>query len=226
MPTISALEPQKRKGRLNVFVDGQFILGVGENVAADLGLRVGREMTPEKLRETAGAEEVHKAMEAALGLLDVRARATREIKTRLALKGYEEDVIQKVLAKLVRMELLDDAQFAAQWVQAKTRVEGSRPMGRRRLSQELFQKGVSKEEVTEALEKVTDDAELELARAAARKKVRAVPSNPDALRAEQQKMIGFLQRRGFGWQVVKQVTREVLPAASDVEDEDLELAEE
>lgn len=226
MPTISALEPQKRKGRLNVFVDGQFILGVGEAVAADLGLRVGRDMTPEKLRETAGAEEVHKATEAALGLLDVRARATREIKTRLAQKGYEEDVIQKVLDKLVRMELLDDAQFAAQWVQAKTRVEGSRPMGRRRLSQELFQKGVSKEEVTEAVEKVTDDAELELARAAARKKVRTVPTNPDALQAERQKMIGFLQRRGFGWQTVKQVTREVLPTAAEAENEDLELAEE
>ncbi len=124
------------------------------------------------------------------------------------------------------MELLDDAQFAAQWVQAKTRVEGSRPMGRRRLTQELFQKGVSKEEVTEAVGKVTDDAELELARAAARKKVRAVPSNPEVLRTEQQKMIGFLQRRGFGWQVVKQVTREVLPAASDLEDEELGLAEE
>lgn len=226
MPTISALEPQKRKGRLNVFVDGQFILGVGENVAADLGLRVGREMTPEKLRETAGAEEVHKATEAALGLLDVRARATREIKTRLAQKGYEEEVVQKVLDKLVRMELLDDAQFAAQWVQAKTRVEGSRPMGRRRLSQELFQKGVSKEEVTEAVEKVTDDAELELARGAARKKVRTVPTSSDALQAERQKMIGFLQRRGFGWQTVKQVTREVLPTALEAEDKEFDLAEE
>ncbi len=67
MPTISALEPQRRKGRLNVFVDGHFILGVGENVAADLGLRVGREITPEKLLEIAGAEEVHKAMEVCAG---------------------------------------------------------------------------------------------------------------------------------------------------------------
>ena len=75
MPSITALEPQRRPGRLNVFVDGQFIIGVGEAVAADLSLRVGREITPEKLREVAGAEEVHKATEAALVLLEVRARA-------------------------------------------------------------------------------------------------------------------------------------------------------
>ena len=152
MPTITALEPQKRKGRLNVFVDGQFVIGVGEAVAADLNLRVGREITADKLREVAGAEEVHKALEGALGLLEVRARATREIETRLKQKGYEEGVIAQVIEKLRRLELLDDAQFAAQWVEARSRPGGSRPLGRQRLRTELFGKGVGKEQIAEAFE--------------------------------------------------------------------------
>ncbi len=219
MPNISALEPQKRHpNRLNVFVDGQFIIGVGEQVAADLGLRVGREMTPEKLREVAGAEEVHKATEAALRLLEVRARAKREIETRLTQKGYEDGVIAQVTEKLTRLALLDDAQFAAQWVEAKTRPGGSRPVGRRRITQELFQKGVGKDQIDEAVEAVTDEAELALAQAAARKKVRQVPADRDALQAERQKLMGFLQRRGFGWEVVKRVTREALPTMAEAED--------
>ena len=218
MPTVTALEPQKRKGRLNVFVDGQFVIGVGESVAADLNLRVGREMTADKLREVAGAEEVHKALEAALGLLEVRARATREIETRLKQKGYEEDVIAQVLEKLRRLELLDDAQFAAQWVEARSRVGGSRPIGRQRLRTELFQKGVGKDQIAAAVESVSDEDELALARAAAAKKVRHVPSDPDTLRAERQKLMGFLQRRGFGWEIVKAVTREALPASTDADD--------
>lgn len=227
MPSITALEPQKRrKGRLNIFVDGQFVIGVGESVAADLGLRVGREMTAEKLREVAGAEEVHKATEAALGLLDVRARARREIETRLKQKGYEDDVIARVLEKLVRLNLLDDAQFAAQWVEARSRAGGSRPMGRRRLSQELFQKGVAKEQVAEAVERVSDDDELALARQAASKKVRLVPTDRDALQAERQKLMGFLQRRGFGWETVKRVTREALPAPGEADDEELDDADD
>ncbi len=220
MPTISAVEPQRRKGRLNVFVDGQFILGVGENVAADLGLRVGREMTAEKLREVAGAEEVHKATEAALVLLEVRARASREIETRLKQKGYEEPVIAQVIEKLRRLELLDDTLFAHQWVEARSRIGGSRPIGRRRLTTELFQKGVAKDEILEAVARVTDDDEMALAREAARKKVRHVPTDPDTLRAERQKLMGFLQRRGFGWETVKAVTREALPAPTDAEDEE------
>ncbi len=217
---ITALEPQRRPGRLNVFVDGQFIIGVGETVAADLGLRVGREITPDTLREVAGAEEVHKATEAALVLLEVRARARREVETRLAQKGYEEGIIAQVLEKLTRLGLLDDAQFAAQWVEAKTRVGGSRPVGRRRLSSELFGKGVAKDQIAEAVEKVTNEDELALARAAAGKKVRVVPTDRDALQAERRKLMGFLQRRGFGWETVKQVTREALPAPGEEADEE------
>lgn len=226
MPSITALEPQRRKGRLNVFVDGQFILGVGEAVAADLGLRVGREITPETLREVAGAEEAHKATEAALGLLEVRARATREITTRLAQKGYEENVVQAVIQKLTRLELLDDALFARQWVEARARVGGNRPIGKRRLSQELALKGVARTEIEAAVDHVSAGDELALARAAARKKVRVVPAERDALQAERQKMIGFLQRRGFGWDIVKQVTRETLPSPGDGDDEDIEAAQE
>jgi regulatory protein len=223
MPTITALEPQKRKGRLNVFVDGQFVLGVGEGVAADLGLRVGREMTAERLREVAGAEEVHKATEAALGLLEVRARAAREIETRLKQKGYEGDVIAQVVEKLRRLELLDDSLFARQWVEARSRMGGSRPLGRRRLATELLQKGVAQAEIAQAVARVSDDDEMGLAREAARKKVRHVPADPDALRAERRKLMGFLQRRGFGWEVVNAVTREALPTPMEDEGDEDEL---
>lgn len=220
MTEITALEPQKRKGRLNVFVDGQFIMGIGESVAADLSLRVGREITPEKLREIAGAEEVHKATEAALVLLEVRARAKREIEMRLSQKGYEESIISRVIEKLIRLGLLDDAQFAAQWVEAKTRVGGSRPVGRRRLSSELYAKGVAKDQIAEAVAAVTGADELVLARAAAAKKVRSVPTDPEALQAERRRLMGFLQRRGFGWETVKLVTRETLPPpGNDTEEE-------
>ncbi len=226
MPEITAMEPQKRKGRLNIFVDGQFVIGVGEAVAADLSLRVGREITPEKLTEIAGAEEVQKALDSALGLLEVRARAKREIETRLAQKGIEEGIIAIVLEKLARLGLLDDAQFAAQWVEAKTRVGGNRPVGRRRLSSELYAKGVAKDQIAEAVEVVTNDDELALARAAASKKVRGVPpSDREALQKERQKLMGFLQRRGFGWETVKQVTRESLPARGDAEEDDFDPEE-
>ena len=159
-------------------------------------------------------------LELGLLLLEVRARAKREIETRLTQKGYEEGIIEQVIEKLVRLELINDAQFAAAWVEAKTRVGGNRPVGRRRLSSELYAKGVAKDQIAEAVGIVSNSDELVLARAAAAKKVRTVPTDRDLLQAERRKLMGFLQRRGFGWETVKQVTRESLPAKGDAEEDD------
>jgi len=221
MPKITALEPQKRKGRLNVFVDGHFVIGVGEAVAVQLGLRIGREIDQERLRDIVAAEEVNKAYESALRSLDIRARSEREITQKLARVGFAETTVAAVVDKLRNMKLLDDTAFAAQWVEGRTRVEGSRPIGRRRLAQELFQKGVKKELAEEALANVSEDDEYILALAAAQKKVRKPPSDPEALVDEQRKLIAFLQRRGFGWGTIKRVIADVLGAGSeDIDDFD------
>ena len=220
MPTITALEPQRRKGRLNVFVDGQFVIGVGEAVAADLNLRVGREITADKLREVAGAEEVHKATEAALGLLEVRARATREIETRLKQKGYEEGVIAQV-----------DRKTAAAGTAGRRpvrRAVGRGPLPPRRQpahraaapADRAVREGRRQGRRSPRPSSASPTRTSWPWRGRRRpKKVRHVPADPDALRAERQKLMGFLQRRGFGWEIVKAVTREALPAPSDAEDE-------
>lgn len=219
MSKITALEPQKRKGRLNVFVDGRFVIGVGEAVAADLRLVVGRQIDGDRLREIVAAEEQNKAYESALRSLETRPRAEQEIQRKLKTAGYDETIIRSVIDKLKRLELLDDEAFAAQWVESRARVEGSRPVGRRRIAQELFQKGVDKETADGAIGSVSDDDEYALALAAARKKVRAVPSDPEALAVERRKLIAFLQRRGFGWSTVKAVSADVLGGAVDDFDE-------
>ena len=213
MSTITAIEPQqKRAGRYNIFVDGEFVIGVSEGVVADLSLRVGDLVTTEELRMVAAAEEVRKAIDSASGLLAVRARAEREIKTRLITKGYEEGVIGQAIEKLRDLGLLNDADFATQWVGARASATAGRPMGKRRLAVELGQKGVARDQVADALSQVSEDDELSMARAAAQKKVRKIPAGSDALQAERQKLIGFLQRRGFAWNVVKQITDETLGA--------------
>ncbi len=216
MPQITALEPQRRKGRLNVFVDGQFVIGVGETVAADLGLRVGREITPERLREIAGAEEVHKATEAALVLLEVRARARREIETRLAQKGYDEECHRAGDGKAdPAWNCSTTPSLPRSGWRPKRASAAAGPSASGGCRQELFGKGVAKDQIAEAVERVSEDDELALARAAARKKVRVVPTDREALQAERRKLMGFLQRRGFGWETVKRVTREALPAPGE-----------
>jgi|SRR5579883_3271934 len=212
MPKITAITPQRRKGRFSIFVDGEFVVGVGEKVVADLGLAVGKPITAGELARVARAEEVRRATDASLRLLEVRPRARREIETRLKQKGYEEQIIADSIAALTRLGLIDDAQFAAQWVESRSR---SRPGGVRKLKTELYQKGVGKEQIEEAVGTVSEDDEADLARRALSKKLRPLPGDKDSRREEWRRLAGFLQRRGFGWDVTKKALAEVFEADPD-----------
>ncbi len=217
MPAITAIEPQRRKGRYSIFVDGDFVIGIGEKVVVELGLRVGASMTAERLAETASAEERRRALDNAARMLESRPRSTREIRDRLKQKGYEEPVIEYVAETLTRNGLIDDAQFAAAWVDARSR---SRPGGVRKLRTDLMLKGVAKETIDEAVSGVTEEDEVAMASQLLAKKARALPDDPEARRAETQRLAGFLQRRGFGWSVVKQALAALGAGSEDGTDEE------
>lgn len=212
MPQITTITPQRKKGRFSIFVDGDFVVGVGEKVVADLRLAVGKPIDARELTRIAHAEEVRRATESCLRLLELRARSRREFEQRLRQKGYEPNVIEDAVASLARLGFVDDTQFAEQWVASRSR---ARPAGARRLRAELAQKGVGKEEIEQAVAGVTGDDELTLARIALAKKVRVLPEDKQARREEWRRLAGFLQRRGFGWETTKKALAEVFEADPD-----------
>jgi regulatory protein len=218
MAQITAIEPQERhKGRVSVFVDGRFALGLFDEVAAALGLRVGQEVTPERLAEAAAAETRRRAREDAYRLLSFRARAEHEIADRLRRKGYEETIVAETVESLRTSGFLNDDTFAAGWVEARGRTRGNRA-----LAHELRQKGVDAETASRALSEARDDeTERAAARAAAIKKVGQRPA--DQSREARARLAAFLQRRGFGWGIIRPVLNELY---AGTEDEDGELPEE
>jgi regulatory protein len=212
MPRVTAIEPQERhKGRVSVFVDGRFALGLFEDVAAALGLRVGQEVTPERLAEAAAAETRRRAKEDAYRLLSFRARAEREIADRLRRKGYDETVVTETVESLRKSGFLNDETFASGWVEARGRTRGNRA-----LAHELRQKGVDAETTARALAEARDDeTERAAARAAAVKKVGERPS--DRSREARARLTAYLQRRGFGWGVIRPVLNELYAGAEEDE---------
>ena len=54
-----------------------------------------------------------------LRLLTVRARSRAELAGRLAKRGYPDEVTETVLTRLAEVGLIDDEDFAEQWVQSR-----------------------------------------------------------------------------------------------------------
>jgi regulatory protein len=204
---ISAIEPQKHHlERVNVYVDGAFRIAAAQEVLLRAGLYVGDEVTESRLEELAAEDLFWKARDSSLNLLSFRARTATELRRRLREKGFPEEVVERCVAELVERGLVDDSAFAETFVRDRVRL---RPSGARRLAQELRRKGVDADTAGEAIEEVLrseDVSELELARVAVSKWARRSGEEPERAR---RRLYGFLARRGFGGDTVRQIMEEV-----------------
>ena len=199
MAIITDLVTQKRdKDRVSVFLDGEFAFGLPASVAA--GLRTGQELAPEDIEDLKSKEQTEKAKQNAIKFVSFRPRSVYELQTHLNRKSYEEDVIDQVVDYLTTLGLLDDVAFANYWVEQR---ETFRPRSRFALSQELRQKGISREVIDSVLEDVD---ELAAARRVVEKSSGRWTELPEQVYKE--KMAGILQRRGFSYEIVREALEE------------------
>lgn len=89
--------------------------------------------------------------EAALRLLDAAPRASGALRERLLAKGYGEAIVDEVIERLIRVQLIDDGAYA----ESAVRYCAGRMMGRRGTVMELARKGVDRK----LAEQVCDEAE-------------------------------------------------------------------
>jgi regulatory protein len=196
MGRITALKVQKRNSnRVNVFIDEEFAFGLYRISAA--WLRVGQELSDEKIAQLLTNDANEGAFHQALRLLEYRPRTEEEIRKNLRKHGVEDPIIESVLERLRRGELVNDQQFAKAWIENRSEF---RPRSRRALTYEMRQRGVSNEAIQSALLEIDVD-EDELAYQAARKYARKL-SDLEWI-AFRQKLAGFLSRRGFNYSVIQ-----------------------
>ncbi|MDO8683590.1 MAG: regulatory protein RecX [Armatimonadota bacterium] len=208
MDVITAIEIQQRRGnRRSIFVNGRFVAGVDEEVVLALGLRVGQQVSEDRLAQMLHTETVQRARQVALNLLGYRPRSRQELTRRLLLKGYPDDVVEEALTALADVDLINDEKFSKDWV--ASRLE-QRPMGKVRIAWELRQKGIPPELVEEAVEAVDSETEYELALGLAQRKIKHIGA--EASDEERRRLASFLRRRGFSWDVTNRVVGEVMPA--------------
>jgi regulatory protein len=201
MRTVTAIEVQKKNpNRVNIYLDDQFAFGLSRIVA--VWMNVGQQLSDEKIITLQESDAREIAMQKALHYLGYRPRSVDEVRKNLEKHKIPAGVIEDTIARLEQENLIGDAKFAREWVENRS---AFRPRGKRALSVELRHKGLSDAVITETLEEIIDEEVLALI--AARKHARKLEGLEWA--EFRKKLSGFLGRRGFGFDVIFPVTRQV-----------------
>ncbi|HJR44716.1 MAG TPA: regulatory protein RecX [Actinomycetota bacterium] len=151
------------------------------------------------------ADRLKDAMERAGRLLSVRARTEREVRDRLLAADFEAAVVEQTITRLDELGLLDDLDFAREWIKDRS---ARKNLGPRALRSELASKGIDRDVIDRALEAEGLDEE-ELATRAATDWVRKVARFPLAEQAH--KLQQMLLRKGFSFEAAQAGARAVLP---------------
>jgi regulatory protein len=112
----------------------------------------------------------------------------------LAKRGYPDDVSDRVLDRLTQVGLVDDVDFAEQWVRSR-RVNAGK--GKRALAAELRTKGVDNEVITAVLAGIDAGAERDRAEQLVRDKLRRERLSDDDDAKVARRLVGMLARRGY-----------------------------
>jgi regulatory protein len=215
---ITALEPQMNNpDRINLFVDGRFLMGVTATVVLQLGLSLEQELSPEQLEQLQSEEVEQRAVDRALNFLSYRPRSREEVRRYLRRKETPPEIIETALARLDRLDFVNDRTFAGFWIESR---EHFSPRGARALKNELRMKGVERDVVDEL---VKDEQDEERALRAGRKKAMTLVNTSNIDYATFRNRLGsFLQRRGFGYQIVTKTVRELWKELKDEPEEELD----
>ena len=210
---ITAIEVQKRnRKRCAIYLDGEYAFGLDASIVLDHGLRKGDRLDADQIQQILLKEERQKIKESAFRYLAGRAHSEKELRDKLLRKGFERARVDEVLAELRRHRFVDDAAFAVQY--ARNRLL-HKPVGAKRLRQELRQKGVPEELAEAALSAAYKERpEEDLARELLRKQV---DKNQDLPPLQRKKRLSeFLLRRGFEWELVRDLVEEAVRESSSI----------
>jgi regulatory protein len=152
-------------------------------------------VSDDDLHKLQDADARQSAYDAALRLLAYRPRSEKELRLRLARRGYAPRLVDETLARLRRLGYVDDEAFARFWTESR---DSSSPRSRRLLRSELLQKGVKADTAGEAVAALSDEE------AAYRAASRRLPRlEEDDYKAFRRRLGDFLLRRGFSYDVIR-----------------------
>ena len=200
---ITSIEEQKKKGRYNIFIDGEFAFGLYKETIYHFGLRAKDELDEKKTVELISYDEINFGKKVAYRFLNFKPRSEKEVRNKLKSHKLSDESIDTIIYSLKEFKFINDEQFAKMFIESKISLK---PEGRRSLKTRLAQKGIGKETSDKTVEEnYSEEVEFQKAHELFikyRKKVKAKTHIE-----KKQKCYRHLLSKGFSYDLINRVLK-------------------
>lgn len=199
MPRLTQIKETK-KGRLALFLDGEFAFSLDEDTFAAAALHQDDELEDWQIEELRNKSETRRALDKAMDYLSLRDHAAGELYQKLCRK-FDAHSAAYAVARAGELGLLNDAGFARRRAAELLRKRKSR----REILNDLSAKGIDRDTAAEVVEELfaEDDGEnpeLATARALVERQYAA-----KLAAGKRDQVAAALARRGFSHAVIREV---------------------
>jgi regulatory protein len=206
----------KNKPRfVSVLIDENDKYVLHKDVAVKFGLRKGADISELKIKELLLQNEFHIAKDTALRYLSYRQRTEYEIRSKLTQKKYKQKIIEYTIQNFKKIGLINDKEFAESFARDTLKKKG---IGKALLKQKLLNKGLPKDVITPVIENTYKTInEKETAIQIAKKQLKKYENrkNKSTDKENQIRLSNFLAQRGFSWDIISQVIRQIFKRISE-----------
>lgn len=186
------------KTRYRIYIDGQFAFVLYKGELSRYHIAENKEIT-EEIYETIRKEVILKRVKLkAMHLLNDMDRTESQLRTKLKTGGYTEDMVDAALSYVKSYGYVNDEAYARRFIESRKDRKS-----RTEIYGALCQKGISKELIECAMEEYygSGDAREAIEKILVKKKY----DPATATNAEKQRILGYLTRKGFRYDDIRQV---------------------
>ena len=200
---ITSIEEQKKKGRYNIFLDGEYAFGLYKETIYHFGLRAKDELNDKKIEELKSYDEINFGKKVAYRFLNFKPRSEKEVRTKLKGHKLSDESIDKILDSLKEFKFVNDEQYAKMYIESRVSLK---PEGRRSLKIKLAQKGIGKETSEKTVEEnYTEETEFQKALDLVTKYQKKVKAKTPI--EKKQKCYRHLLSKGFSYDLINRVLK-------------------
>ena len=196
----------KSKEVFEVVFEDETKLLLNYNIFEKYKVSVDMDFSENEILEMKYFSDIERAKSRAINYISGKLKTKYEVRLKLKENGFAEDVIDEVLDILVKEEYLNDKVYCEIFIEDKKKLNG---YGKNKIKSLLIQKGISKNIFEDFLNEFEYDEEFDNALKMGIKKLELLSNEEDNFK-KKQKIINYLTYRGFGFDVINDVLKEIL----------------